>query len=83
MPPRVRLPNRFPLPQRLAGWRRWRPAGLLVRRPPRPSVSATSARVSTRTRQLTQESAVLWWRWRHLFLEAKRLELQARHEEGR
>ncbi len=79
MPPRVRLPNRFPLPQRLAGWR---PAGLPVRRPPRPSISATSARVSTRTKQLTQESAVLWWRWRHLFLEAKRLELQARQEEG-
>jgi hypothetical protein len=26
---------------------------------------------------------ILWWRWRKLFLESKRLELQVRQEEGR
>ena len=26
---------------------------------------------------------VLWWRWRRLFLESKRLEIQARQAEGR
>ncbi len=81
MPPRFRLPNRLPLPRRVALWNR---ADRLARgRTRRQTISPTSARVSASARKLSQDAAVLWWRWRHNFLEAKRLELQARHEEGR
>ncbi len=81
MPPRFRLPKRLPLPRRVALWNRAeRPARVRTRR---QTISPTSARVSASARKLSQDAAVLWWRWRHHFLEAKRLELEARHQEGR
>lgn len=80
MPPRFRLPNRLPLPRRLLWNRAERPARVRTRR---PTISPTSARVSASARKLSQDAAVLWWRWRHNFLEARRLELEARRHEGR
>jgi hypothetical protein len=75
------LSNRLRLPRRVALWHREDRAAQMRTR--RQTVSPTSARVSASARKLSQDAAVLWWRWRHNFLEAKRVELEARHQEGR
>jgi hypothetical protein len=44
--------------------------------------STKGAKVAAATGTLTNELAILWWRWRHLYLEAKQLEVERKLRGG-
>ncbi len=41
-----------------------------------------SVNLANATEELQRVLSVRWWRWRHLFLEAKRLEVEHRRSES-